>query len=273
MRQHCGNCHGYNNPPQDLSAGCVVAPTGSSSISKKRKVSQSTGLTQNASINILRLLPQPETETTMSQLFSQQPQIERRRSLIGEPAQFGSRSKPRKEKGVKKPRTTLAYDRFIRNTPQGRWRERQLELGLNTVEKYERVIWDFPRHAHVVCKREYNKEPGESDSKLIVMGKKLAILTRSSLDNVDLQRSFAYFQVLILLSYCEFLRQKGVSDQVIDELIQTITDTRERNRKMLLDTIPWIHRLVVELVKKGWTLYRATELFFISMLWKSDFRS
>lgn len=71
---------------------------------------------------------------------------------------------------------------------------------------------------------------------------------------------------LILLSYCELLRHKGVSDKAIDELIQTITEIRERDRKALLDTIPWIHQLIVELVHRGWTLHRATELFYISML-------
>lgn len=99
-----------------------------------------------------------------------------------------------------------------------------------------------------------------------MVGKNLAVLTKSSLENANIQRSFAYFQVLILLSYCEFLRRKNVSYEAIDKLIQDITDIREIGRRALLDTIPWIHRLIVELVRKGWALHRATELFFISML-------
>jgi hypothetical protein len=134
------------------------------------------------------------------------------------------------------------------------------------VEKYEDVIQGFSRRAYVVSKRECYKELGQSDGVLIVVGKKLALLTKSSLENVDLQRSFAYFHVLILLSYCELLRQKGVSDEAIDGLIQTVTEIRERDRKALLDAILWIHQLIVELVHRGWTLYRATELFFISVL-------
>jgi hypothetical protein len=86
-----------------------------------------------------------------------------------------------------------------------------------------------------VSRRECCKELGESDGELIVVGKKLALLTKSSLENVDLQRSFAYFHVLILLSYCELLRQKGIFDEAIDELIQTIAEIRERDRKALLD--------------------------------------
>lgn len=78
-----------------------------------------------------------------------------------------------------------------------RWRERQLELGLNTVEKYEHVIQGFSRRAYVVSKRECCKELGHSGGELIVVGKNLALFTKSSLENVDLQRSFAYFHVLI----------------------------------------------------------------------------
>jgi hypothetical protein len=168
---------------------------------------------------------------------------------------------------VIKSRRALALDRFVQNAPEGnKWRARQSELGLNTVEKYEDVIQGFSRRAYVISKRESCKELRESDGKLIVVGKKLAFLTRLSLDNADLQRSFAYFHVLILLSYCELLRQKGVSDEAIDELIQTIAHIRERDRKALLDTIPWIHQLIVQLIHSGWTLQRATELFFISML-------
>lgn len=292
MRQHCENCHDFNIPLQDLSDGRVVTPTESSSNSRKRKASQSIGSTQNASINTSTLTPQSETEATGSQPPSQppsqpsgtgpslqsNPESPQSRTAPSESSQSGTvpsessaqsrpRSESEKKKRVKKSRRTLAFDRFVQNAPEGnRWRARQSELGLNTVEKYEDVIQGFSRRAHVVSKRERCKELGESDGELIVVGKKLALLTRSSLENVDLQRSFAYFHVLILLSYCELLRQKGVSNQVIDELIQTITQIRERDRKALLNTIPWIHQLIVELVHSGWTLQRATELFFISML-------
>lgn len=221
--------------------------------------------------------PQSETEATESQPPSQ-PSGTGPLQSNSESLQSGSApsvsstpsrplSEPQKKKRVTKSRTTLAFDRFVQNAPEGnRWRARQSELGLNTVEKYEDVIQGFSRRAYVVSKRECCKGLGESDGELIVVGKKLALLTKSSLENVDLQRSFAYFHVLILLSYCEILRQKGVSDEAIDELIQTITEIRERDRKALLDTIPWIHQLIIELVHRGWTLHRATELFFISML-------
>jgi hypothetical protein len=245
MRQHCENCHDCNIPLQVLSDGRVVTPT------RKRKASQSLGSTQNAPTNTSGLTPQSETEAIRSQPPSQPPGT--RPSPQHNPEPPSSETGPSKpsaqpnlhperRKRVQRSPRTEAFSRFVQNAPEGnRWRERQLELGLNTVEKYEHVIQGFSRRAYVVSKRECCKELGQSDGELIVVGKNLALLTKSSLENVDLQRSFAYFHVLILLSYYELLRQKGVSNEAIDELIQTVTEIRERNWKALLDTVLWIY--------------------------------
>lgn len=264
MRKHCEDCHDCNIPIQVLSDGRIVTPTDSlhnSSNIRKRKASKSSGSTEKALTNTSPLTPQSETEATRLQSPSQPP--ETRQS----PSKPSAQRNPETKKHIRRSPKTEAFSRFVKNAPEGnRWRERQLELGLNTVEKYEHVIQGLSRRAYVVSKRECCKELGHSGGELIVVGKNLALLTKSSLENVDLQRSFAYFHVLILLSYCELLRQKGVSNESIDELIQTVTEIRERDRKALLDTVPWIHQLIVELVQRGWTLHRATELFFISML-------
>ncbi|KAI9652869.1 MAG: hypothetical protein M1821_007787 [Bathelium mastoideum] len=268
MRQHCESCRDCNISIQILSDGRIVTPTDSlpnSSNTRKRKASESSKSTQNAPTNTSPLTSQSETGATRLQPPSQQPGITQ--SPLKPSAQCNSERKTRVRRSPK----TEALSRFVKNAPEGnRWRERQLELGLNTVEKYEHVIQGFSRRAYVVFQRECCKEFGQSDGELIVVGKNLALLTKSSLENVDLQRSFAYFHVLILLSYCELLRQKGVSNEAIDELIQTVTEIRERDRHALLDTVPWIHQLIVELVQRGWTLHRATELFFINAMSISD---
>ncbi|KAH8692571.1 hypothetical protein GQ44DRAFT_733996 [Phaeosphaeriaceae sp. PMI808] len=269
MRKHCEDCHDCNIPIQVLSDGRIVTPTDSlpnSSNIRKRKASKSLeAAAQNAPTNTSPLTPQSVTEATRLQLPSQPPGTRQ------SPSEPSAQRNPERKKRVRRSPKTEAFSRFVKNAPEGnRWRERQLELGLNTVEKYEHVIQGFSRRAHAVSKREYCKELGQSGGELIVVGKSLALLTKSSLENVDLQRSFAYFHVLILLSYCELLRQKGVSDEAIDELIQTVTDIRERDRKALLDTVPWIHQLIVELVQRGWTLHRATELFFLNAISISD---
>ena len=150
---------------------------------------------------------------------------------------------------------------------------RQLELGLSTVKDYEHVIQGLLGRTTVISKRKFNREVGKSDSAFIVVGKKLTDLTRFSLENARLQKSYASFQALVLLSYCQFLQKRNVSEAAIDELVQHVTNIRERDRKTLRDTIPWIHRLILGLIRNGWSLPPATELFCISMLQRSQYRS
>ncbi|KAF2744351.1 hypothetical protein M011DRAFT_171443 [Sporormia fimetaria CBS 119925] len=250
MRQHCMNCDQFNGPLQVLSDG-RVAPEVSLPNLKKRKVSQSTESTADVSTKISRRSAINDTGLRPSlQPSGTWPSL-----LPGT-----GPTTPAKRMGKK---ITLALRRFLGKVPiRTGWRERQARLGLNTVQEYEDVVKGFCSRAYIM---EHWNEPGGSGSGLIALGKHLANLTKASLENANLLRSFAYFQVLILLSYCEFLRQKGVSEHTIDELIQPVR-ARERDRRTLLDTIPRIHRLIVDLVRRGWTLYRATELFFISML-------
>lgn len=267
MRLHCEHCNDFDIPLQDLSDGRVVASTANL---RKRKTAQPIGSTQSALINNSTPMLQSRTEAIKPRPLSRVPGTG---SLLQSNSEspVGPLSELPKKK-QKKSRKILALDRFVQNAPQGNgWRARQSKLGLNTAEEYEDVIRRFSRSACVASKKEYFKELGDLSDELITVGERLATLTKSSLENSHLQRSFAYFQVLILLSYCEILRQKGISGKAIDGLIQTITQMRENDRKSLLDTVPWIHQLIVELVRRGWTLYRATELFFLSMLRISDF--
>jgi hypothetical protein len=82
----------------------------------------------------------------------------------------------------------------------------------------------------------------------------------------DLQKSFANVNVLLLLSHCELLRRKGVTNNTVDGLIQTITNVRERDRKRLFQSVLWVHQVTVKLVRVKWQLYWATKLCLISML-------
>ena len=102
-----------------------------------------------------------------------------------------------------------------------------------------------------------------SDEELVEIAKKFASFTSHSFMNATLQTSFARFQALILLSYCEVLSQKGIPYQTIDQIIG-IGCRREHDRRALLKSAQWINGIIVALVSHGWTIYRATELFFIS---------
>ncbi|KAF2191261.1 hypothetical protein K469DRAFT_367754 [Zopfia rhizophila CBS 207.26] len=269
MRWHCENCRHFDERLQDVSDGrVVVIPSKLSSSSKKRKTphrsesQRSDRESSESSQQVSTETSEPSWQSTESSELSQQSEIETFRQPGAEPSGKGP---------VKKSREAQAADRFIQNAPKtSKWRERQTELGLRTAQEYEEVIQGLTRRSHVGLKGEPHKERRQSDNELVAVGKGLARLTRSSLANANLQRSFAYFQALILLSYCEFLRRKDFPYEKIDQLIQIITDIRERDRKMLLDSIPWINGLIAHLARNGWTVHRATELFFINAVSISD---
>lgn len=133
---------------------------------------------------------------------------------------------------------------------------------MNTVEQYEEVIRAFTDRTNAIVKREPHQGDGHSENELVDLAERFALLTKDSLTNAKLQRSFARFQALILLSYCEVLRKTGVPYDTIDRIIQHITD-RECDRRRLLESALWINSIIDDLVSHGWTIYRATELFFI----------
>lgn len=61
------------------------------------------------------------------------------------------------------------------------------------------------------------------------------------------------------------LAKIGTSDEAVDQVIERATNAREWDRKLLLKCASLINRIIVKLVCHGWTIYRATELFFLGM--------
>jgi hypothetical protein len=117
----------------------------------------------------------------------------------------------------------------------------------------------------VDAKEEPSQKYLESENELVIIGVKLALLADSSLENEVLQKSFSYFQALLLLSYCGLLEKRGVLYETVDRITQYVSCFREMDRRRLRSQALRINLLIHELVKGGWTIYRATELFFISM--------
>lgn len=191
----------------------------------------------------------------------------------GRPGATSSKRKTQPGSGPQEPnsqpkrlRAEAALSWFLRNAPKAaEWRKRQVELGLKTVEQYEGVIRAFGNRANI--KTEASQGDGHSQNELVNVAERLALLTRDSLANANLQRSFALFQALILLSYCEVLRRKDVPYETVDGIIRHIAE-KESDRKKLLASALWINDIINKLVSNGWTIYRATELFFISMFSK-----
>ena len=166
---------------------------------------------------------------------------------------------------AKRPRKNAAADWFLENAPKAtEWRKRQTELGLNTAEQYEQVIRAFTDRTNVLVEREPCQE---DEHQIIDSAKRFPLFTRDFLTNAKLEKSFASFQVLILLSYCEVLRKRSVPQETLESIVQHISP-REVDRRSLLKSALWVNGVIVALASHGWTIYRATELFFISVFSK-----
>ena len=250
LRQHCECCPNFNEQVADLSDEHTIVTTRRRSSSKsptKRKT-----LYGSESQEIIQL--------TCS---SQQPE----QRLPSQPSYTSCKNPKRAYTGgiQKRPRKDEAVEWFLRNTPKAtEWRKRQNELKLDTVERYEQAVRAFTSCINFKVEREPYHGDRRPENELVDLAEKLALLTSDSLANARLQKSFATFQALILLSYCEVLRKRGIPYTTLDRIVQKIA-RRESDRKRLLGSVPWIHGIIVNLANHGWTVYRATELFFISI--------
>lgn len=161
-----------------------------------------------------------------------------------------------------------AVNWFLQNAPKAtEWRQRQTELGLVTVKQYEMVVRSFIGCTNVIPKRDQPQGDRNLEKELVDLAKRFVLPTKDVLRNTKLQRSFARFQTLILLSYCIVVRKLGVSDETFDQIIQHIPG-REAERRRLLQSALWVNRIIVNLVSYGWTICRATEFFFIGVFSK-----
>ena len=275
LRQHAERCPDFSEQLQDLSDGRVIVvphrrPPGERSL--KRKTLHGLGPQEV-------LQPSLSSEQPKTQLSSQ-PSKEPGLQL---PCKSSSTSQRKKPEGARsegprkrpqprqKPRKNKAVDWFLRNAPKAtEWRKRQTELDLNTVEQYQEVIRAFTDHTNVIVKRKPYLRDGYSKHVLVDLAERFALLIRDSLTNAKLQRSFATFQALILLSFCEVLRKRGIPYQIVDQIITHIT-SQEYDRRKLLNSALWINSVIVDLIGHGWTIYRATELFFIGVFSKLPF--
>ncbi|KAF1976451.1 hypothetical protein BU23DRAFT_565627 [Bimuria novae-zelandiae CBS 107.79] len=91
------------------------------------------------------------------------------------------------------------------------------------------------------------------------------------MDATILQQAVSRFQILLLSSYCLFLGKNGTSDEKIDGILREITSVeKQSDRKSLLTRASLINGLINSLVGKGWSLYRATELIFLTSISKTN---
>ena len=264
LRQHCEHCPNFREQLQDLSDGravVILSQSPSGEPSKKRKTLHESGSQEASQPSHSSQQPEPQQPSQLSQepglQFSSRSSHIPQCKIPKRPCAKGPQKRPQQE-----PRKTEAVEWFLRNAPKAtEWRKRQTELDLNTVEQYEQTIRAFTDRSNVIVERETYQRGEHLEHELVELAKRFALLTKASFTNAKRQRSFATFQALILLSYCEVLRKRNVSYETVDRIIEHIAG--ERNRRRLLSSARWINGVIVELVNHGWTIYRATELFFI----------
>lgn len=96
-----------------------------------------------------------------------------------------------------------------------------------------------------------------------------ARVTASYIKAAELTESFSRFQLFCFLSYCVVLEELGLMppDDINGIMRVTITDegASEHFLKRLRTRVIWLHKeVVLKLVQAGWTISRATLLFFFS---------
>ena len=251
LRQHCEHCPYFGGQLGVLSdEGAAVTPHGHPSDEplKKRKT-----LHDPPSTHLSQLEPQ---------LPSRSSNGSKAKKAKSTPAK-GPRKKPEQ-----KSRKDEAADSFIHNAPKAtEWRKRQTELGIYTVEQYQQAIRAFTDRPNVIAESKPHQGDGHLEHELVKLAERFALLTKDSLQNAKIRKSFATFQALILLSYCEVLRKRDGPQKTLDGITQHIGG-READRRRLLDSALWINGVIVALVSHGWTIYWATELFFLGVFSK-----
>jgi hypothetical protein len=148
---------------------------------------------------------------------------------------------------------------FLRGTPTPEdWSRKQLEIVKNS-DTYHKTLSSL-----FVGDSAPGSTQAQYPNNLVAIGKQFAELTVSSSQSRKLQRSFSYFQAFILLLYCAVLERIGTDRREVDSILETVS-TFGTKRKTTLRRSAWkAYKVIGRLVKVGWTISRATELFFLS---------
>ncbi|KAK7178615.1 hypothetical protein PSPO01_15336 [Paraphaeosphaeria sporulosa] len=83
------------------------------------------------------------------------------------------------------------------------------------------------------------------------------------MDSQELQTAVSSFRLLLLSTYCAYLKKNHYTKDVIDGILNQVTSIREYDRHKLPERALHINKLIDRLVGSGWSLYRSTELFFL----------
>ncbi|KAF2685219.1 hypothetical protein K458DRAFT_388112 [Lentithecium fluviatile CBS 122367] len=143
-------------------------------------------------------------------------------------------------------------------TPEG-WSQRQLEV-VHNAKTYQIALSSlFTRDCGTGPTLE-----SQYPTNLVAIGEQFARLTDSSLRRGKLQKSFSYFQALILLLYSAVLEKTGTDRRDVDTILDSVPTFGSKNKTSLRKAAWKVYEVIEKLVKAGWTMSRATELFFLN---------
>lgn len=143
------------------------------------------------------------------------------------------------------------------------WSDQQKALQLHDATVYEKYIRDLTRCdlEHEQTARQHTSRPNQT---LVILARNYAGTTEESWAYLKQMELLLSFRRLILFSICLVLSAQRDSDSDIEKLMWWVR-ADEKKRKSILKGTRWVRRTILTLVGRGWSMSRATELFFLGM--------
>jgi len=143
------------------------------------------------------------------------------------------------------------------------WSDKQAESQLCNATIYENQVRGLTQCdiAHDQTAQHHTLRPIQS---LTIRARTYAGSTEESWAYLKQLKLLLSFRRLILFSICLVLSEHGSSQSDLDALMWW-TRTDEKKRKSILKGTKWVHQTIQSLVGCGWSISRATELFFLGM--------
>lgn len=153
---------------------------------------------------------------------------------------------------------------YRRQIPKGdQWSDKQKALQLHDATVHEEHIRDLTscdlEHEQTI--KQHASRPLQS---LVLLARNYAGTTEESWAYLKKWELLLSFRRLILFSICLVLDEQGGSKSEIEELMWW-TRANEKKRKSILKGTRRVHRTILTLVGRGWSIARATELFLLGM--------
>jgi hypothetical protein len=141
------------------------------------------------------------------------------------------------------------------------WSGQQKALQLHDANAYENHVRGLAR-CDIEHKQTTQQHTSESPRNLVTLARSYAGSTEESWVHLKQLKLLLSFRRLMFFSICLVLSEHGSSESVLEALMWW-TRRDEKKRISILKGTKWVHQTIVSLVERGWSISRATELFFL----------